>query len=98
VTGTYDKTPGSTLHLVSYTPGEKSPRNHGAVAIRNPTYTEFKDASGKDLPWHHGFHTVGGRFTSKYSILGVTQDHDGAVYALALAPFTLIKVTAEQLK
>jgi hypothetical protein len=98
VTGDYEKVPGHVHHIVTYTPGDKAPRDHGAVGIRNPDYTPFKDAAGKDLAMHHGFHTIGGRLTSKYAILGVTQDHDGNVYSLALAPYTLLKSPAEQLK
>src|SRR5262249_40521074 len=44
----------STYYLVSYRPGDKAPRNHGPVAIRNPDYTEFTDKAGKPLPMHHG--------------------------------------------
>lgn len=99
VTGVYEKIPGRVLHLVSYRSGDKAPRDHGPVAIRNPKFTNFKDKQGKRLPWHHGFRTLpGGKFTSMYTILGVTQDHEGNVYALALAPFTLLKVSAKQLK
>lgn len=98
ITGDYEKLSHNVLHLASYTPGDKAPRDHGPVEIRNPNYTEFTDKNGKELPMHHGFHKLSGHFTSKYVILGVTQDHDGSVYALALAPYTLLKVTAEQLK
>lgn len=91
---------GDSVHyLVSYKPGDKRPRCHGPVAIRNPNFTEFKDSAGKDLPWHHGFHTrPDGNFTTKYSILGICEGRDGGVYSLALAPYTLIEVPAEQLK
>ncbi len=85
-------------HLVSYTPGDKAPRAHGPVAVRNTDYTPFKGADGKDLAMHHGFHTLSGHFTAKYAILGVAQDHDGNVYSLALAPYTLLKVSPAQLK
>jgi sugar lactone lactonase YvrE len=97
LTGEYDVA-RRVHHLVSYTPGDKAPRDHGAVGVRNPDYTPFKDASGKELPMHHGFHTLAGHLTPKYAILGVTQDHDGNVYSLALAPYTLLKASVEQLK
>ncbi|MCH7729089.1 MAG: hypothetical protein IH991_21795, partial [Planctomycetes bacterium] len=34
---------GQSLHVVSYRPGDGSLYDHGAIAIRNPTYTEFTD-------------------------------------------------------
>jgi hypothetical protein len=92
------KVPGNVHHVVSYTPGDKAPRDHGVVAVRNPDFTPFKDAAGKDLAMHYGFHTIAGHFTSKYVILGVTQDHDGNVYSLALVPYTLLKTPAQQVK
>jgi hypothetical protein len=89
----------SLLHYVSYTPGEKAPLDHGPVAIANPDYTKFTDESGKQLPYHHGMHTMpDGTATSKYSILGVCEGKDGNVYALMLAPFTLLQVSPDQLK
>src|SRR5262249_3283126 len=30
-------------HLVSWQPGAKSPRDHGAISVVNPNFTEFKD-------------------------------------------------------
>ncbi len=100
LTRAYDnpKVPGNVHHLASYTPGDKAPRDHGVVGVRNPDFTPFKDAAGKDLAMHHGFHTIDGHFTSKFVILGVTQDLDGNVYSLALVPYTLLKSPAEQVK
>jgi sugar lactone lactonase YvrE len=87
---------GQLLHLVHYRPGAAAPRDLGPVAISNPNYTQFTGADGKELPFHHGQTRVAdGTTTTKYVILGVAQGHDGAVYALALAPYTLIKIPAE---
>jgi hypothetical protein len=98
VTGRYGKV-AHRLHLVSYRGGDKAPRDHGPVAIRNPKYTEFTGPDGKPLPWHHGIETLpDGTVTTKYSILGVAQGLDGSVYPLSLAPLTLLEVGPEQLK
>jgi hypothetical protein len=82
----------SIFYLVSYKPGDKAPINHGPVAIKNPDYTEFKDKDGKPLPWHHGIRKLpDGTTTTNYTILGVCQGRDEKVYALSLAPFTLLQ-------
>jgi hypothetical protein len=86
-------------HLVTYRPGDKAPRDHGLVGVRNPDFTAFTDSSGKPLPSHHGFFkTPDGTTTTKYVILGVCEARDGAVYILALSPYTVLQVTPEQLK
>jgi hypothetical protein len=86
-------------HLVSYRPGDKAPRDHGPVAIGNPDYTEFKDKDGKPLPYHGGIIKLAdGTTTTKWVILGVCEAHDGAVYALALQPYTVLQVMPDQLK
>ncbi len=86
-------------HLVSYTPGDEAPRDRGPVAIRNPDYTEFADKDGKPLPFHGGQTKLpDGATTTKYVILGVCEGRDGSVYTLALQPYTLLQVPAEQLK
>jgi len=87
------------LHLVSYRAGDSHPRDHGPVAISNPDYTEFKDKDGKPLPYHGGIHTLpDGTVTTKHVILGVCQSRSGDVYVLALGPYTLLQIPAEQLK
>ncbi len=86
-------------HLVSYRAGEKAPRDHGPVAIKNPDYTEFKDKDGKPLPFTAGIIKLpDGATTSKWVILGVCEGKDGSVYSLMLQPYTVLQVTAEQLK
>jgi hypothetical protein len=87
------------LHLVSYRPGDKTPRDHGRVAIRNPDYTKFTDAAGKPLPYHGGIvKRPDGVTTSRWVILGVCEGKDGSVYALMLQPYTVLQVGPEQLK
>jgi hypothetical protein len=86
-------------HLVSYRLADKKVKCHGRVAVANPNYTPFKDPAGKPLAMHHGFTKVkDGTFTSQYVILGVAQGLDGSVYSLALAPYTLLEVSPDQLK
>jgi hypothetical protein len=87
------------LHLVSHGAGEKAPRDHGLVAIRNPDYTEFTDKAGKPLPFHGGlFKTPDGVLTPRYVNLGVCEARDGSVYSLMLHPYTVLQAGPEQLK
>jgi hypothetical protein len=86
------------LHLVSYRPGDKTPRDHGRVAVRNPDYTTFTDAKGKPLPYHGGLvKRPDGVTTTRYAVLGVCEGKDGSVYALMLHPYTVFQVGREQL-
>src|SRR5436190_17434278 len=43
---------GHLLHLVSYRPGDKAPRDRGPVSVGNPNFTDFTDKNGKPLPFH----------------------------------------------
>src|SRR5262249_38376943 len=88
---------GNLLHLVSYRSGDKAPKDHGPVSVSNPNFTEFVDASGKELPFHGGFMKVGDVTTTKYVILGVCEGRMGDVYILALHPYSVLKVSASDL-
>jgi sugar lactone lactonase YvrE len=88
---------GQLLHLVSYRPGDKAPRDHGPVSVRNPNFTEFTDKQGKPLPFHGGFGTFGDVTTTKYVILGVCEAKSGDGYILALHPYSVLKVSAKEL-
>jgi sugar lactone lactonase YvrE len=80
-------------HIVRYLPGEKAPVDLGAVSIRNPDFTQFKDASGKDLPFHGGFKRLAdGTMTTQYVTLGVCESKAGKVYALALHPYAVLEI------
>lgn len=84
------------MHLVSYKPGDAAAKDHGRVAIKNPDYTTFTDAAGKQLPWHHGVYKYAdGTTLPRYSCLGVCASRDGTVYLLSLAPFTLHAIRPE---
>jgi hypothetical protein len=88
-----DEQVGSLLHLVYMCACDTAPKDLGPVAIRNPDYTNFKDESGKELPWHHGLIKLpDGTTTTRHVILGIAEGPAGAVYLLALAPYTLLEV------
>jgi hypothetical protein len=88
---------GQLLHLVSYRPGDKAPRDHGPVSVSNPNFTDFTDKSGKPLPFHGGFGKFGDVTTTKYVILGVCEGKTGDVYIMALHPYSVLKVSAKDL-
>src|SRR5262245_59731289 len=88
---------GTLLHLVSYKPGAKAPRDHGVVGISNPDFTTFTDDKGKDKPWHGGMPKRNGTRSPNVP-MGVCAMPDGSVYVLTIGPLTLIKYTKEQLK
>lgn len=89
---------GTLLHLVGYTPGQKTPRDYGPVGLANPDYTPFKDAQGKPLPWHHTVRKEKDGTMTPWVPLGIAAGRDGSVYITTLAPFTLLRLKAEQLK
>jgi hypothetical protein len=83
------------LHLVRYRPGDKTPLDLGAVAVRNPDFTEFTDKDGKTLPFHGGFMKLkSGKTITRYVILGVCETKDGNVNILALHPYSVLQVRA----
>jgi hypothetical protein len=88
---------GQLLHLVSFRPGDKVPRDHGPVSVSNPNFTEFVGKDGKPLPFHAGFAKFGDVITTKYVTLGVCEGKSGDVYILALHPYSVLKVSAKDL-
>jgi sugar lactone lactonase YvrE len=89
---------GQRQHLVSYRPGDKAPRDHGVLAIKNPDFTEFTDKDKKPLPFHGGFFkTKDGTTTTRYVVLGVCQTRSGHVYTLALHPYSVLQVAPAEL-
>jgi hypothetical protein len=90
---------GHLLHLVRYRAGDPAPVDLGAVAIRNPDFTEFTDAEGKPLPFHAGFvMRKDGRFVNRVVILGVCEARDGNVYIMAMHPYSVLQVGPDQLR
>jgi hypothetical protein len=87
------------LRVISYRPGEDAPRDHGPIAIRNPDYTEFTDAEGQPLPWHHGVvKRDDGVMLPRHAIMGICAARDGTVYVTTLAPLTLHAFPPEELR
>jgi sugar lactone lactonase YvrE len=89
---------GALTHLVSYTPGDKAPRDHGPVGIANPDYVKLTDENGKPRPWHHTLRKEKDGTLTPWQPLGIAAGSDGSVYVLTLAPLTVIRYTPEQLK
>ena len=84
------------LHLVRYRKADSAPVDLGTVAISNPEFTEFKDKEGKPLPFHGGFVKLAdGTTTTQYVIMGVAHARDGAVYILAIHPYSVLRVVPE---
>ena len=89
---------GPLLHLVSYRPGTKAPRDHGPVGVANPDFTTFTDGKGKPRPWHHTMPKRKDGTLSPWQPMGVCALPDGTVYLTTIAPFTLLRFSREQLK
>ncbi len=93
-----DRPGGAMTHLVSYTPGDKAARDHGAVGIANPDYVQVTDENGKPRPWHHTLRKEKDGTLTPWVPLGIAAGADGSVYVETLAPLTIIRFTPEQLK
>jgi sugar lactone lactonase YvrE len=92
VRGTFEKR-GDFLHVVSWKPGDKAVTDHGPIAISNPKYTEFTDAAGKPLKFHHGVYKLAdGTMLPRYAIMGISAHSSGAVYVTTLYPFTVHEI------
>jgi hypothetical protein len=89
---------GPLLHLVSYRPGTKAPRDHGPVGVANPGFTKFTDDKGKPKPWHHTMPRKKDGTLSPWQPMGVCAVAGGTVYVTTIAPFTLLKFTPEKLR
>jgi hypothetical protein len=89
---------GALLHLVSYRPGDKAPRDHGPVGIANPDFTRFTDDNGKAKPWHHTVRKAKDGTLTPWQPMGVCAAADGAVYVMTIAPFTLLRFPADKVR
>jgi sugar lactone lactonase YvrE len=89
---------GPVLHLVGYKPGDKAPRDFGVVAVANPDFTKFTDNKGQPLPWHHTMRKTKDGTLTPWVPMGVCGAKDGGVYVMTIAPFTLIRYKAEDVK
>lgn len=82
---------GALLHLVSYTPGEPAPKDHGPVGIKNPDYVTLTGPDGKPKPWHHTLRKEKDGTLTPWVPLGIAAASDGTPYVITLAPFTLLR-------
>lgn len=91
---------GRRPYLVRYRPGQDdAPVNMGMITIDNPDFTDFKGPDGKLKPYHHGFIQLdSGQTINKNVFLGICQSKAGDVYVLALSPYSVLKIQAEQLR
>jgi sugar lactone lactonase YvrE len=89
---------GAMTHLVSYTSGDKAPRDHGAVGIANPDFVKLTDENGKPRPLFHTIRREKDGTLTPFVPLGIAAGADGSVYVETLAPLTIIRFTPEQLK
>jgi sugar lactone lactonase YvrE len=89
---------GSQCYLVSYTPGDKAPRNHGKVGLSNHKDLKWTDDKGKPLPWHHAVRKEKDGTQTPWVPLGIAASADGSVNVLTLAPLLVVRFTPDQLK
>jgi hypothetical protein len=85
---TLDKGEGY-MRVVSYRPGAERCVDHGPMAVKNPEFTSFTGADGKELPWHHGYYRKNGVLVPRHGVLGICATRAGSVYVTTLYPFTL---------
>ena len=76
------------LHLVSYRTGDEVPTDHGLVEVRErmPNFTG------------RGFKEFEGKLTTAYVIMGVCEGSDGSLNILAMHPYSVLRVSADQLR
>lgn len=83
---------GGYQHLCKYHPGDPAPKCLGRLAVRNPNYTEFNDAAGKPLAWHHGLRTEKDGTKVPQWHMGVCEGHNGKVYVTYIYPYTVLEI------
>jgi len=82
---------GPLMHLVSYSPGDAAPKDHGPVGIKNPGYVTLTGPDGKPKPWHHTLRKEKDGTLTPWQPLGIAAARDGTPYVVTLAPFTLLR-------
>jgi hypothetical protein len=70
----------------------------GRSASANPNYVKLTDENGKPKPWHHTLRKEKDGTLTPSVPLGIAAGADGSVYVRTLAPFTVIRYSAAQLK
>ncbi|MSR43337.1 MAG: hypothetical protein EXS29_08265 [Pedosphaera sp.] len=92
------KSSGNYLHVARWSVGDVAPRDHGAIVVGNPEYTPFTDAAGKPLRYHHGMKRLADGAMVPLYHMGICEGRDGTVNVLSIAPYTLHRIAARDLK
>lgn len=88
---------GYLHHIAHYDPMTGKIRDRGVIRVKNPDYTEFNDATGKQKPYHHGFHTLpDGTLTPLHHHMALIVAGDGTIYITVICPFTLLRIEPER--
>ncbi len=100
VTVRVDGKPNRRPHLVRFDPArDAKPVDLDVITVANPDFTTFVDEAGKPLPFHGGFPQLeSGETIPQHVLQGVCESTSGDVYVLALHPYTLLRIPAEQVK
>jgi hypothetical protein len=90
---------GYLHHIVRFDPRVKQMADLGVVAVKNPSFFDFKGPQAKNpdgtLRPRHGFHTLpDGTLTPLHVIMALIVAHDGTIYATTIYPFTLLRIAA----
>jgi hypothetical protein len=87
-------------HITRYDPQSNKVEDLGVIAVKNPDFFNFKPgADGKTPPFSHGYSTLpDGMLTPQYQPLGSIVAHDGTVYVLILYPYTLIRISPDDMR
>lgn len=88
---------GYLHHVVRYDPAAGGMSDLGVIAVRNPTFFDFRGPQAKNpdgsLRPRHGYHTLpDGTLTPLHVVLATIVARDGTVYATTLYPFTLLRM------
>lgn len=86
-----DRPGGQLSHLVSYSPGDAAPTDHGPMGVKNPDYVTLTGPDGKPKPWHHTLRKEKDGTYTPWQPLGIAAAADGTPYVVTLAPFTLLR-------
>jgi sugar lactone lactonase YvrE len=90
---------GPRLHLVRFDPKvDKQPRDLGRVGVANPDFTSFVDDKGQPKPWHHTMPVTKDGTRSPWQPMGICQTREGTVWIKTIAPYTLLKLTRDQVR
>jgi hypothetical protein len=90
---------GYLHHLVRFDPRAGRMDDLGVIAVRNPSFFDFKGPQAKNpdgsLRPRHGFHTLpDGTLTPLHTVMAMHVARDGTIYATTIYPFTLLRIPA----